>query len=221
MALRSKRQPIDERLLDTAIDHFGRYGLNGASTRAIASAAGTMMSSITYHFGGKQGLYLAAARHIAERITERMGSALASSEAAMADQAGRDEAIAAMLAIVERFAEIMVHPESEPWARFIVREQMDPSEAFDVLFETFGPVAGRVAAHIVQISEGRVSPSDARLRVIAIVGQVLAYRTARAALLRLMDWDEVDAQGVAAIKCVVREHTLAIVTSGLGEEIDE
>jgi uncharacterized protein (TIGR02217 family) len=48
----------DSRLLDVAIDHFGRLGLEGASTRAIARDAETLMSSITYHFGGKEGLYL-------------------------------------------------------------------------------------------------------------------------------------------------------------------
>ena len=42
--------------------------------RAIATAAGTTMSSITYHYGGKQGLYLAAARHIADQMGERMAA---------------------------------------------------------------------------------------------------------------------------------------------------
>ena len=49
------------RLLDVAVDHFGRFGIDGASTRAIAKDAETPMSSITYHFGGKEGLYLATA----------------------------------------------------------------------------------------------------------------------------------------------------------------
>ena len=39
------------------------------------------MSAITYHYGGKQGLYLAAARHIADRMGERLAPALAASEA--------------------------------------------------------------------------------------------------------------------------------------------
>ncbi|WP_211314256.1 hypothetical protein [Humitalea rosea] len=37
----------ESRLLDIAIDHFGRLGLSGASTRAIARDAATPMSSIT------------------------------------------------------------------------------------------------------------------------------------------------------------------------------
>src|SRR3954452_3744997 len=115
---------ITDRLLDTAIDHFGRHGLEGASTRAIAAAARTTMSSITYHYGGKKGLYLAAARHIADQIGERMRPALAASETACRDDEGPEAALNALLAIIDRFVEIMVHPESAVWARFIVREQM-------------------------------------------------------------------------------------------------
>ena len=59
---------VQSRLLDIAISEFGAKGLEGASTRGIAAAAGTAMSSITYHYGGKEGLYLAAADRIAERM---------------------------------------------------------------------------------------------------------------------------------------------------------
>ncbi|ATE65139.1 CerR family C-terminal domain-containing protein [Rhizorhabdus dicambivorans] len=206
-------KPIETRLLETAIDYFGRHGPEGASTREIAAAAKTMMSSITYHYGGKKGLYLAAARHIGEQLNERMGAVLAASDAAIEAGASRDEAVAAVLAIVDRLAEIMTHPESEPWGRFIVREQMDPTEAFDPIFATMGKAAQRIAVLIETISEGRCAPSEARLRVLAILGQALAYRTARAALLRIMAWDELDADGVAAIRRIIRTQTLAILNS--------
>jgi AcrR family transcriptional regulator len=132
---------IDDRLLDTAIDQFGRQGIEGASTRAIATAAGTTMSSITYHYGSKQGLYLAAARHIADRMGERMSPALAAAETRGREAEGPDAALTALLTIIDRFVAVMVHPDSAAWARFIVREQMEPTEAFDVLY---GGVMGRL-----------------------------------------------------------------------------
>ena len=73
---------VSTTLLDTAIDQFGRYGFDGASTREIARASGTAMSSITYHFGGKQGLYLAAAEHIAAAIRALQGETTARAVAA-------------------------------------------------------------------------------------------------------------------------------------------
>src|SRR3546814_19862395 len=68
----SQALSIEDRLLNTAIDQFGRGGLEGASTRRIASAAGTTMSAITYHYGGKEGPYLAAARHLVEQTKFRV-----------------------------------------------------------------------------------------------------------------------------------------------------
>ena len=53
-----------ERLIQVAIQRFGELGFDGASTRDIAAAADTTMSNITYHFGGKEGLYHAAAEAI-------------------------------------------------------------------------------------------------------------------------------------------------------------
>lgn len=210
---RSNAPSIDDRLLDTAIDQFGRMGLEGASTRAIAAAAGTTMSSITYHYGSKQGLYLAAARHIADRMGGRMAPALAASEEQGRKGKGPDAAMTAVLTIVDRFVDVMVHPESAAWARFIVREQMEPTEAFDVLY---GGMMGRLVDHlsalIIRISGGRCNAAEARLKTVAIVGQALVFRVARAAVLRATGWADVDADGAEAIRRIVRAHTVAILT---------
>jgi TetR/AcrR family transcriptional regulator, regulator of cefoperazone and chloramphenicol sensitivity len=210
---------IDDRLLDTAIDHFGRKGIEGASTRAIAAAAGTTMSSITYHYGSKQGLYLAAARHIADRMGERMAPALAAAETRSRDGEGPDAAVTALLTIIDRFAEVMVHPESASWARFIVREQMEPTEAFAVLY---GGVMGRLVDHlsalIVRIGGGRCDAAEARLKTLAVFGQALVFRVARATLLRATGWTDVDADGAAAIRHIIRAHTRAILTSTRGDD---
>jgi TetR/AcrR family transcriptional regulator, regulator of cefoperazone and chloramphenicol sensitivity len=209
---------IDDRLLDTAIDQFGRNGIDGASTRAIAAAAGTTMSSITYHYGGKHGLYLAAARHIADQMGERMAPALAAIESPSREREGADAASAALLTIIDRFVEVMVHPESAAWARFIVREQMEPTEAFDVLYSgMMGRLVDHLAALIARIGGGRCKRADARLKTVAIVGQALVFRVARATLLRAMGWTEVDARGAAAIRRIVRAHTYAILTNTCGE----
>lgn len=46
-----------ERLLEAAIPLFAQKGLEGTTTRDIASAAGLNVSLISYYFGGKEGLY--------------------------------------------------------------------------------------------------------------------------------------------------------------------
>ena len=71
---------VQHRLLDIAIAEFAAKGLEGASTRGISAAAETAMSSITYHYGGKEGLYLAAADYIAAQIGDHMGPHVAAAE---------------------------------------------------------------------------------------------------------------------------------------------
>ena len=121
-------------------------GIEGASTRAIAAAAGTTMSSITYHYGSKQGLYLAAGASYRRTDGRTHGARPGRSRKRGAARA-RDPTprCRRLLAIIDRFVEMMVHPESAAWARFIVREQMEPTEAFDVLY---GGVMGRMVDHL-------------------------------------------------------------------------
>jgi AcrR family transcriptional regulator len=44
-------------ILDAAIEEFGRYGYDGARVMRIAERAGVAHQLITYHFGGKKGLF--------------------------------------------------------------------------------------------------------------------------------------------------------------------
>src|SRR5690349_6007511 len=48
-------------ILDAASEEFATHGLDGARVVRIAAAAGVNHQLITYHFGGKQGLYNAVA----------------------------------------------------------------------------------------------------------------------------------------------------------------
>jgi AcrR family transcriptional regulator len=203
--------PSDKALLRVAIDAFGRRGLEGASTRDIAAAAGKPMSAITYHFGGKDGLYLACATHIAETIGTMLSPALEQAEA-LSDNGDAASARAALATIFHRLVFAMVRPETAIFARFIVREQMEPSAAFDILYGgVMGRVMDLVAALLTRLSGGRLGPVEVRVRSIAMVGQVMAFRVARAAVLRATGWADVGAVEADAIDAVVQAHLTAIL----------
>lgn len=208
------KRPIDDRLLDTAIDQFGRKGLEGASTRAIAAAAKTAMSSITYHYGGKDGLHVAAARHIGQQIGARMAAALSGQPdpSDLSPQA----AIDAVLAMVDGFLGLMLAPESAPWARFIVREQIEPSRAFTLLWDQFmKPLSTRLVALTERAGAGRWDAQESRLRALTIVGQLLVFRVARATALAVTQWDDVGPAEAAAIRRVVHANVCAILSRGM------
>lgn len=201
----------DTRLLDVAIEHFGQKGLDGASTRAIAADADTLMSSITYHFGGKKGLYLAAAEHISASLDERLGPAIERVAEICAGGIDIAAARASLHAIFGRMIEVMVSEESAAFARFIVREQAEPTEAFDRIYAgAMGQMLARVAAMLQVITGDTLDETGARVRAMTLVGQVLVFRVARATVLAGTGWEDVTTPEAAIIKAAVADNLDAI-----------
>lgn len=207
----------DAALLKAAIAVFGARGLEGASTRDIARAAGRPMSAITYHFGGKEGLYLACARHIAETMATILSPEIVA--AGLENQANpslndRGIARAALCRIFHAYVGAMVRPETASFASFVSREQMEPTAAFNILYDgVIGKMAGHVASLLIIVSGGRIDALEANVRTIALLGQVLAFRFSRAAVLRSTGWTDVGTAETARIDVVIQANLVAILDS--------
>lgn len=176
---------VQAQLLEIAIREFGEKGLDGTSTRAIAKAASTAMSSITYHYGGKDGLYLAAADHIAGQMAEEMTGFQEARAALDADdpQAAR----AAVHLILGPFVAKMAGEESAAWAPFIIREQLIPTEAFDRIYDgAMGRMLDMVAM-LVCVATGRHDLKEARIVTILLAAHAIVLRAGREMCLRLLD----------------------------------
>ena len=63
-------------LLDALAAHVLEHGLNSASLRPLAAAAGTSDRMLIYHFGSKDGLIAALLRHLADRMQVGLTAAL-------------------------------------------------------------------------------------------------------------------------------------------------
>ena len=197
------------RLLDIAVREFGAKGLDGASTRSIAAAAGTAMSSITYHYGGKDGLYLAAADHIAARMAAEMGSMLDAGDAITSD-----DPMAARVGIhrmLSTLADKMSGEASGDWSLFIMREQMAPSEAFDRIYAGVMGQMLETLANLVCIASGSKDARAARIMTLTLFGQVLILRGSRAICLKLLDHATIEPVDLAEIKARLRANTDAMI----------
>lgn len=200
------------RLIDVAIDLFGRDGMEAIGTRAVADAAGAQMSAITYHFGGKEGLYLACARHIAAEMRKRTSPLLELARAACSDSGGPAEARTAILAMLGGFVAVMMNDDIAPTSRFIVREQMNPTPAFAILFDdAMQPVIERMHQLLQRIAGNCLTHEQVRIRTLALFGQVLAFRFARATLMRATGWQSVGAAEISAVRAVIIAHATAIL----------
>lgn len=196
-------------ILDAAIEQFGRHGFEGASTRAIAAAAKTTMSSITYHFGGKHQLYLAAADHIAQGIAGVQAPTVERMRA-LAD-GSRAGAVEALLGLFDSFAQMMLRPESAAWARFILREQQEPTEAFNRLYD--GVMAGlsEQAVAWLRLARPDLSEPEARATAILTFGQTMILRSGRAAVCRVLGAETIDDSAATLLRQCLRANLIAIL----------
>ncbi len=167
------------------------------------------MSSITYHFGGKEGLYLAAADRIAHAIGERQAPALAAARSAPV--ASRDDAITTYLSLLDSFAAMMLEDQSAAWARFIIREQFDPTEAFDRIWAgMMGGIAGMFVALISRIRDD-LDDREVRALTVTMIGQAIVLRAGRAAVCRILQVDRLGDVETDLLRARLRANALILL----------
>jgi AcrR family transcriptional regulator len=217
---KSRSDDVRLKLIEAAIEIFGRHGFEGASTRTLARSAGVNQQAIPYYFGGKSGLYLAVADHIADRLKALIGPVGARIGLRLAAHhmpkngtpLEAAEARALLNELLETMAGVLVDEEAASWARFIVREQMEPTEAFERIYE-------KIMARLIEAARGLIAAivhedpngETVRLRAVALIGQILVFRVAHAAVMRQLGWQKIGAHELGAIHDVIRRAVGAIV----------
>jgi AcrR family transcriptional regulator len=204
-----------EKLLAAALDVFGRYGFDGASTRQLADAAGVNLQAIPYYFAGKEGLYLATADYLTQMIATHVDGMRQTVGARMAQLAASGESMTPAEArmLLTQMAEMMitlfVSKTSESWARFIIREQMEPTEAFGRVYEGIMRPMIEIVRRLIATVLGEDPTSDhVRLRTLSFVGSILVFRVAHAAVLAQMGWKQIGADEIS----ILRKHAAELVT---------
>ena len=79
---KSPGQQTRTALIDVATEMFLADGFKAARVADIAQQAGVRLSAINYHFGSKEGLYLAVLQHHADLACSRCSSGCRPSSAA-------------------------------------------------------------------------------------------------------------------------------------------
>lgn len=200
------------KILPVALDMFGRYGFDGTKTRMIRDAAGVNLQAIPYHFGGKEGLYLATAEYLGDRIdahvAELRGQVRGRLEQLAAEglAPSREEAGMLLGSILKKMAAVFVSDESAPWARFLLREQMEPTAAFQIIYGRVMKPMLEVGTRLVGTMLGEDPASEhVRLRMLALIGSMLVFRMANAAVMAQMQWSGAGPAEVERIQALAEE----------------
>ena len=186
-----------EAILEAALRGFGEKGYDATGIREIAAGAGSNVASISYHFGGKEGLRAACAEH----IVKLMGTVLAaarSEEPPLATPEAAEATLAALVRSLVRF--LLLDPDGALVAGFMMREMAQPSTALDTIYEgLFEGVHARVCAIWSEVTGQPADAEAVRLAVFATIGQVLYFHIARPVVSRRMEWPAIGEPEAAAI----------------------
>lgn len=197
------------RLIDAGIEIFGIYGYEAASTRSLAEKAGVNLAAIPYYFGGKEGLYRAVAEHVAGDIEQSMAAITQKISVALKQpQLSREDTLVLLQELIDTFAMGIIASEPDDHStRFIMREQLDPTSAFDVIYENVMlKVLRPCEALISRLLEKPEDDPECIIRAFTVLGQVLIFRLARTAALRSLKWDQFTDERVKLIRAVVQQH---------------
>jgi AcrR family transcriptional regulator len=192
-----------EAIVEAALRGFGEKGFEATSVREIAAAAGTNIASISYHFGGKEGLRDACAEHIVA-LMGRVLAAAPTGEALPPDPAAAAEALTGLVRSLVGF--LLLQPQGQLVAGFMLREMAQPSSALDTIYEgLFEGVHRRVCGVWAAATGQEPESAEVRLTVFAIIGQILYFRIAGPVVERRMGWTGIgDAEAGAIGDTVVR-----------------
>lgn len=202
MVSRSTSPDTRDRLIQAAIRLFGEQGFAATTTRMLAEAAGANIGSIAYHFGHKRGLYLAAARHIAEQLRTRLDL-----DAPVPVEA-RADALAALHAVTRRMVRTVVEDEEcRRWLLLVMREQVQPDEAFEILqAEAFGLVQATLGGLIARLTDRAVDDRRVIFETHTLIGQIVFFLIGREPLLRRLGVTAFDAAMLDDIETVIEGH---------------
>jgi len=215
---RAGRGPAGEqarqRLIEAGLELFGRYSFDGVSTRVLADRADVNLAAIQYYFGSKEGLYQAVASHIVEEVKKWLEPAISEIERRLErDSPTGEQCFSLLCNLLDRLTiKLLGSSDSKKWVGIIMREQMEPTDAFEILYEGLMKPIDLCFFRLVGGTLG-LDPQDqeTKLRAYAIKGQLIIFHVSRAELERSLNWQAYRSEELEAIRSIILDHVRAIL----------
>ena len=119
----------EARLVEAAGEIFAEFGYRAATVRQICEKAGANVAAVNYHFGDKEGLYLAVLRSVPDAHAEKYPSRRGLNDNPTAEERLR--------AYIESLLHRVFDTGRPGWhTKIIAREMVEPTRALDSLEPT-------------------------------------------------------------------------------------
>lgn len=205
------------RMIDVAGPLFAARGFDGVAVRELARAANVNVASVSYHFGGKRGLYLATLERLMEEMRPIGGPVIDRIDATFADGAPDRDALRSLATfMVGHFIASMHSGDLPPWvSQTVLREFQRPTPDYrPMLDERVLPLHRAVRRLVAAALELAPDSEEAVLAAHAAMGQIMVFAAARTVALEELDWPDFAAERLnplteAATAAVLRSLNLA------------
>jgi TetR/AcrR family transcriptional regulator, regulator of cefoperazone and chloramphenicol sensitivity len=180
----------EKRLLEAAGEIFAEHGYRAATVRQICEKARTNIAAVNYHFGDKEGLYMAVLRSVQRASAEKYPPHFGGSPAAAPEQ---------KLRVYVRSLLLRIFDEGRPgWhTKIMMREMIEPTRALDMLVEEGArPLHQELSSIVGKLLGPAANDELVRLSVLSIVSQCVYYRRARPVIMRLYPQQRYDSKAV-------------------------
>lgn len=181
-----------QNLLDVGLELFGSHGFDATSVRMLSLAAKCNLAAIPYHFGSKEGLYKAVALDLAEKIYMQMKDRLLHTRK-LAEDPGvpNEEVLSALSSLLLGFGEAIMD-KTPSVHRFMSREKLQPTEAFEVFYETFARHLHETLTLCVARLKNLdpISP-EAIIHTQIVLGGFMGFISGRPIFLRRIGWQDI------------------------------
>jgi AcrR family transcriptional regulator len=191
-----------KRLLEAAGEIFADYGYRAATVRQICEKARANTAAVNYHFGDKEGLYLAVLRSVHRASAEKYPLIPPASSASTPEQKLR----AYVQSLLHR-----VFDEGRPgWhTKIMMREMLEPTPAFDLLVEEGArPLHQELSSVVRELLGSAADDEVVRLSALSVVSQCVYYRRARPVITRLYPQQRYDSGEVERLTDHITQFSL-------------
>jgi AcrR family transcriptional regulator len=192
-----------QRLLDAAEVLFAEKGFDATSVEEITKRAGANRAAVSFHFGGKEHLYIEAVKYAHRTCHDGVP---------LPEFPDGTPAIERLRGFIRTMVKRMAD-EPDPFAtQLMMRELAQPTAAcVEVVREYIRPMADVLRGILGELLPN-ADPVQIYLTGFSIVGQCLFYKQNRPIARLLMgdaDFENLDADRIA-------EHVIAFTLKGLG-----